>query len=171
MGKTVTVMISALLLASCMATTQHKHPPVALPLFFEASPSTDIDKSKLQSSCPNFSGVYKSSILPSETTYVIQTGCEKLYISAESPASTQRNTYHLDGNSITIRKYLMHSVPFRVQFINGKLHFEGRGDDYTSYETWELTEGNGISEVTYAKRDNGEVYNHSERSYYQVGNK
>ncbi len=160
----MTAIFGVLLLTSC----PHNHPPIDLPLTFEAKPPGDVDRARIADTCPDFTGVYKSEILPSETMYVSQEGCERITISQESRSATQRNTYFLDGVAITERKYLMHSIPFKARFRDGELHFEGDGDGYRSFERWELTSENGINEESYAKRDNGEIYNHSRRSYYRV---
>lgn len=142
-----------LLLSSCMHTPHDNQPTIEIPLFFEAFPTGAIDYSKISDSCPNFTGTYKSS---TETTYVTQYKCEKITISQESPVSTRRNTYYLDGSSITVRKYLMHSVPYRAVFNNDKLIFQAHGENYTNHEQWELISNtefgkSGISQETVEK--------------------
>lgn len=167
MKKMVAVLICAWLVASCMATNQQKNSKTDVQRFYEATPSTEVDRSRLQDVCPDFSGVYKSSALKFDTTYVTQTGCESIYISVEHPNIIQRNTYNLDGTSVTVKKFYMDSIPYTASFINNALWLSGRGRGFIQYTVWKFDEANAISEVIYFERD-GQISKFVESSYYRV---
>lgn len=140
-----------------------------LPHRADATPSGAGVKQRLVEKCPDFSGRYGNATLRDETVLIEQQACSRITIRAFLPGIYDHTyAYHLDGETPTVRKFYMHSVPFVAFFEGDVLVFIGRGQGYTSFERWKLEPPDRILTAVYALRDSGDKYNELEMRYVRA---
>lgn len=156
------LLFYAALGAGCVDTPTR----LELPHQAVAIPNGAAVKQRIVEQCPNFSGKYDSETLRDATVVIEQQACSELTIREVLPGIFDHAyTYHLDGQTPTVRKFYLHSVPFVAFFEGDVLVFIGRGNGYTSFERWKLESPDKIHTAVYALRDSGEKYNELEIRY------
>jgi hypothetical protein len=163
------VITALLLIAALCAGCVESPPRFELPHRADAIPGGAAVKQRLVEKCPDFSGKYDSATLRDATVLIEQHACSKITFREALPGLYDHTyAYHLDGETTTVRKFYMHSVPFVAFFEGDALVFIGRGEGYTSFERWKLEPPDKILTVVYALRDSGEKYNELEIRYVRA---
>ena len=131
-------LLLACLLSSCDLLPQHLQQKAEWPLLLESEPRGKINHAKLAGACPDFTGVYYSGADDTELTYITQNACEMISIIRQTPFVIERNSYVLDGETVTLRKGVMQTVPVVARMSDNRLLLEIRLNNFIKTEEWVL---------------------------------